>query len=64
MMARQTLERAFSVALAQRSRILGDEGAEHWSFEDDDVLPELDGDYDPDVQLAVAVAGQELIEER
>lgn len=60
MMARQTLEKAFSAALAQRTRTLGDEGAARWSFEDDDVLPELDGDYDPDVQLAVIAAGQEL----
>jgi hypothetical protein len=60
MMSRHTLEKAFSAALATRTRLLGDEGAEHWSFEDEDVLPELDGDYDPEVQLAVATAGQDL----
>jgi len=64
MMARQTLEKAFSAALAQRSRTLGDEGASRWSFEDDDVLPEIEGDYDPDVQLAVMATGQELAEDR
>lgn len=63
MMARQTLEKAFSAALAARTRSLGDEGAEHWSFMDEDVLPELDGDYDPDVQLAVDAAGHELAAE-
>jgi len=59
MMTRQTLEKAFSAALAERTRTLGDEGAEHWSFEDDDVLPEQDGDYDPDVDNAVSIAGLE-----
>ena len=63
MMARQTLEKAFSAALAARTRTLGDEGADHWSFEDEDVLPELDGDYDPDVQLAVTAAGLERADE-
>jgi hypothetical protein len=64
MMARQTLEKAFSAALAQRTRIQGDEGAARWSFEDDDVLPELDGEYDPDVQLAVIAAAQDLAEDQ
>lgn len=64
MMARQTLERAFSAALAQRTVAMGDEGAARWSFEEDDVLPELEGDYDPDVQLVVIAAGQELAEDR
>lgn len=64
MMARQTLERAFSVALAARTLTHGDEGAEHWSFEDEDVLPELDGDYDPDVQLAVTAAELDLAEDQ
>jgi hypothetical protein len=64
MMARQTLEKAFSAALAQRSRTLGDEGASRWSFEEDDVLPELEGDYDPDEHLVVIAAAQELAEDR
>lgn len=64
MMARQTLERAFSAALAQRTRTQGDEGAARWSFEDDDVLPELEGDYDPDVQLAVMATAQKLAEDQ
>ena len=64
MMSRQTLEKAFSAALATRTRLLGDEGAEHWSFEDEDVLPELDGDYDPDVQLAVSAAELDLAEDQ
>jgi hypothetical protein len=64
MMARQTLEKALSAALAERSRMLGDEAAAHWSFEDDDVLPELDEGYDPDVQTAVAAVGQDLPEDQ
>ncbi len=60
MMTRQTLEKAFSAALAERTRTLGDEAPDRWSFEDDDVLPEQDDDYDPEVNLAVTAVNLEM----